>query len=134
MTVLVNSLPCKVFLPDPGFPGLQAARERALLLLDHHRTHRLNLGSESASAECCQHLLLLISISIVNIIILTDTSAGANIPWLPNIEGWIDPQLARRAFKSSQLDRRPISSQALPPEPVELGTSTSTSTSTSTAF
>ena len=49
MTVLVNSLPCKVFLPDPGFPGLQAARERALLLLAHHRTHRLHLGSPRIS-------------------------------------------------------------------------------------
>ena len=66
-----------------------------------------------------------ISVSIIrNILLLTETSGGAKMPWLPNMEGWMDPQLARRAFKSSQLDRRPpISSQPLPPEPVELGTS-----------
>ena len=46
------------------------------------------------------------------------------MPWLPNIEGWMEPQLALRAFKSSQLDLRPpptsTSSQPLPPELVEL--------------
>ena len=49
------------------------------------------------------------------------------MPWLPNIEGWIEPQLARRAFNSSQLDLRPpptsTSSQPLPPELVELSIS-----------
>ena len=57
----------------------------------------------------------------------TETSDGAKMPWLPNIEGWIEPQLALRAFKSSQLDLRPpptsTSSQPLPPELVELLTS-----------